>query len=101
MRSGIGARRLSPCCLALVTVSQMAEDLTDRQAAEASGTRSLGNTRWALIWPTTVSTFRCSLSSGPGWPGRVWMRSCWTLLVRLVDRGLVVAGASCAPIPPM
>ena len=47
-----------PGRLALVTVFQMAEDLTDRQVAEAVRTGSTGNTRSALTWPIPASTTR-------------------------------------------
>jgi hypothetical protein len=47
-----------PGRLALVTVFQMTEDLTDRQAAEAVRTGSTGNTRSASAWPILVSTTR-------------------------------------------
>ena len=44
VRGGSGR---SPWLLALVTVLQRAENLTDRQAAEAGGPGSTGSTWWA------------------------------------------------------
>ena len=53
----------TPWRLALVTVLQFAENLSDRRAAEAGST---GNICSAWSWPTPASTPRCSVSSERG-----------------------------------
>ena len=77
-----------------MTVLQRAENLADRQAAEAVRTRIdwqylLGAARSM----TRALTTRCWPSSGTGWPVPGWSRWCWTRCwSRLAAGGLVRAG---------
>jgi len=61
-----GRPGLSPGQLALVSVLQFAENLSDRAAANAVRTRIDWKTRWAWSWMIPASTIRCCASSGPG-----------------------------------
>jgi hypothetical protein len=54
-----GKPGISPGQLALVTVLQFVENLTDRQAADAVRPGSTGNTRWAWSYPMRGSTTPC------------------------------------------
>ena len=92
----------SPSRLALVTVLQRAENLTDRLAAEAVRTRIDWKYLLGLAWMIRALTIRCWLSSGPGWPGRAWSRWCWTRCWNgWRPRAWSRRAASSAPTPPM
>jgi hypothetical protein len=67
----------SPGRLALVTVLQMAENLTDRQAADAVRDKISWKYALGLDLEDEGSTRRCSASSGPGWSRTVWNSGCW------------------------
>ncbi|BAL90067.1 putative transposase [Actinoplanes missouriensis 431] len=62
-----GRPGISPAQLMIVSVLQFAEDLTDRQAAEA--VRDRITWKYALGWSWTIrgSMPVCSVSSGRGW----------------------------------
>jgi hypothetical protein len=68
----------SPSRLALVTVLQRAEKLTDRQAADAVRTRIDWQYLLGLPWTTRAWTPWCWPSSAPGWPMLGWSRWRWT-----------------------
>ncbi|WP_327434826.1 transposase [Streptomyces sp. NBC_01236] len=63
-----GRPGFSPGQLALVSVLQFAENLSDRAAADAVRTRIDWKYGSASNWTIRGSTIRCSASSGPGWP---------------------------------
>ena len=67
-----------PSRLALVTVLQRAENLTDRMAAEAVRTRLDWKYLLGLPWKTRGSTTRCCRNSGRRSRTRDWSRCCWT-----------------------
>ena len=95
-----GAPGISPAQLAMVTVLQFTEDLTDRQAADA--------VRGRLDWKyclglelddegfdfSVLSEFR-SRVAGRRWSRRCWRR-CWP---GWASCGLVGAGCGSGPIP--
>lgn len=54
-----GRPAASPGALAMVSVMQSAERLSDRHAAEAVRPGSTGNTCWAWSWRTAASITRC------------------------------------------
>jgi hypothetical protein len=90
-----------PSRLALVTVLQMAEDLTNRQAAEC--VRARIDWKYALGLDLADPGFDHSVLSEfrPGSPAGVWIRWCWTRCWS----GWPLAGwwaraPRCAPIPP-
>ena len=91
-----------PGRLALVTIFQMAEDLTDRQAAEAVRTRI--DWKYALgldladpgFDDSILSEFRARVAGGG-----LDQVALDTLIGRLAADGLVPARGRCAPIPPM
>jgi hypothetical protein len=56
----------SPGRLALISVMQFAEGLSDRQAAPRCAGGWIGSTCWGWSWPIWGSTTRCSRSSGTG-----------------------------------
>ena len=62
--------------MALVSVLQYAENLTDRQAARAVACRI--DWKYALGMELTEqgSIIRCSVSSGTGWPGVLGLIGC-------------------------
>lgn len=68
----------SPSRLALVLVSQFAEGLTDRQAAEAVRRGSIPVRPRAWNSVIRASPSRGSRSSGTVWPGRMPDGRCWT-----------------------
>jgi hypothetical protein len=91
----------SPSRLALVTIFQKAEDLTDRQAAECVRTRI--DWKYALGLDLADPGFDHSIlsDSGPGSPPAAWIRWCWTRCWS----GWPLTGwwgraPRCAPIPP-
>ncbi|MCX4433977.1 transposase [Streptomyces mirabilis] len=63
-----GRRGLSPARLAMVSVLQYAENLTDRQAAEAVRCRLDWKYCLALSWMIQALTIPCSANSGPHGP---------------------------------
>ncbi|MDO0932253.1 transposase [Streptomyces sp. DG2A-72] len=66
-----GRPGLSSGRLALVSVLQFAENLSDRAAVDAVRTRiDWKYALTALSWTIRASTTRCCASSGPGWPNR-------------------------------
>ena len=92
----------SPSRLALVTVLQRAENLTDRQAAEAVRTRI--DWQYLLGLPLDDPGFDPTVlsSSGPGWRMPGWSRWCWMRCWNAWwPRGWSRRAASSAPIPPM
>ena len=78
----LGQPAYAPWRLALVTLMQFREGLSDRQAAEAVRGRSTGNTCSPSTWPTPVSTTACSASSAPACSGTkppsACLGACWT-----------------------
>ena len=83
----------SPSRLALVTILQRAENLTDRQAAEAVRTRIDWQYLLGLPWMTRALITRCWRSSGAGWPeAGLEQVALDALLARLAAGGLVKAG---------
>ena len=73
-----GNPRLRAFCLALVSVMQFAENLSDRQAAEA--VRARIDWKYALSLPLNESGFHSSVRSrisGPEARKAVWKASCW------------------------
>ena len=91
-----------PGRLALVTIFQMAEDLTDRQAAEAVRTRI--DWKYTLGLDLADPGFDDSILSefrGRVTGGGLDQVVLDTLLQRLAAGGLVSPAGRCAPIPPM
>jgi transposase len=64
----------TPWRLALISVLQFAEQLSDREAAHAS----IGYICSAWHWLILASMPRCSPSSGLGWWLAAWSSACWT-----------------------
>lgn len=62
----LGQPAYAPWRLALVTLMQFREGLSDRQATEAVRGRIDWKYVLALTWPMPASTFRCCASSVPG-----------------------------------
>ena len=82
----------SPSRLALVTVLQRAENLTDRLAAEAVRTGSTGSTCWGCRWMTRGSITRCCRVPGRVAAAGLEQVALDALLERLAAEGLVKAG---------
>ncbi|GGX56887.1 transposase [Streptomyces noursei] len=98
-----GAPGLSPAVLSLVTVLQFAENLTDRQAAEAVRDRlswkyALGRELTDAGFDFTVlSKFRARITGHAAWSG--WSSTgWWTTAGR---PGWSARAASSVPMPPM
>jgi hypothetical protein len=77
-----GQPAYTPWRLALVTLMQFREGLSDRQAVRPSGPGSTGSTCSPLTWPMPALTTRCFASSAAGcWTGMPvsgYSPACWT-----------------------
>ncbi len=67
---------MSPAQLAMVTVLQFAENLTDRQAADAVRGRLYCKYCLGLALDDEWFDFSVLVSSGPGWSRRAWNGAC-------------------------
>jgi transposase len=74
-----GQPGLNPWRLALVTVFQFLENLSDRQAADAVRARIDWKYALGLELTTRASTSACSLSSAPAWSPARSSTCCWML----------------------
>ncbi|MEU9640314.1 transposase [Streptomyces tendae] len=70
-----GRRGLSPARLAMVSVLQYAENLTDWQAAEAVRCRL--DWKYCLGWMIRAVTIPCSASSETAWLKAIGLTGCW------------------------
>ena len=94
-----GRPTYDPARLALVTLLQFAENLSDEAAANPA---SISSTCWFCLWRTLVSMQACSASSGRGWSRTALSDSssrCWSRASR--HKGCCVSVASNAPIRRM